>query len=836
MNFYAMKKWILLATLACCLTSLFGQEPAKPAKGVKLFGKVLDSATRNPIEYATISLYLGGASKAVNGTTTNGQGQFTVPDLLPGTYRLVIESIGYSPKKFEGILATKGSPINLNVVLLSKRQATLETVTVFAPKGLVENKIDKIIFNAEKDLTSQTGVATDILKKVPMVSVDVDGNVELAGSSSIKFLINGKPSTAFGANITDVLQSIPASQIKSIEVITNPGAKYDAEGLGGIINIILKSNKASGINGNISLTAGTRNENGSFNINARKGEFAVNAFASGNFRLPANTLTTSDRLSTDPVGKTNTSLLQDGSSRFNRHGYQSGLGFDWTVKKKNNFSGSLSYSNFGNNSTGTIDQSQITSDQNNPVNVISTLQSINHNVSAFQFHNVDANLHYKRNFAKEDQELEFDVNTSYGNNHITANSDQQAPPKDSVFFGTQSTSQGKERETEIRLDYTQPFKGDVKAGMGGKLTLRDIHSNSDVYGFQPASQLYLYDSALSNFLHYQQQVIAAYAEVTFPVGHLFNAKLGGRYERTDLNSYFSNAPNQAVTPGYNTFVPSIFLSKKIGANSTIKLNFSKRIERPDYRNLNPFINTTDPKNVTAGNPYLRPEIGLRYEISFSHEFEKSGMLMLTAFYRTSNDDIQPYIVYYPTLKIGDSTYQNIAVSTQQNIGLEKDLGLSIFSDLHLNSKLNIRTNIFLFHRQTINAIDSGLNSTSFNYRFNINLSYQFKHNLAAEFFGNFSSPRNELQGRYPSFTSYSLAFRKQIWNKKGSIALTAQNIFSEYVNQRTILYGPNFSVNSLRQVPFRSVGINFTWKFGKLQFKKERDEPRDNGGGGPPEG
>ncbi len=184
-------------------------------------------------------------------------------------------------------------------------------------------------------------------------------------------------------------------------------------------------------------------------------------------------------------------------------------------------------------------------------------------------------------------------------------------------------------------------------------------------------------------------------------------------------------------------------------------------------------------------------------------------------------------MYYPTLIIGDSTYKNIAVTTNENIGTEKNVGISLFSDLHVTPKFTVRTNIFLFERHTINAIDSGYNSNSFNYRININAAYQFKNNFACEFFGNFNSARNEAQGKYPSFTSYSFALRKQIWNKKGSIALTAINPFSQYVNQRTELFGPNFMVNSLRQVPYRSIGINFTWKFGKLQFKKEKEENRE---------
>ena len=215
----------------------------------------------------------------------------TLDPLAPGSYTLKIDFIGYQGRTIGPFTVDGSAPTHLlGDIFLQKKVAELQSVTVTATRGLVENKIDKMVYNAEKDITSQGGVATDILKKVPMVSVDVDGNVELQGNANILFLINGKPSSIFGNNLTDALQSIPASQIKSIEVITSPGAKYDAEGTGGIINIVLKENRLKGINGNISLAAGSRLENGSLNLNAREGNFGMNAFFSGNAQLEATTL------------------------------------------------------------------------------------------------------------------------------------------------------------------------------------------------------------------------------------------------------------------------------------------------------------------------------------------------------------------------------------------------------------------------------------------------------------------------------------------------------------------------------------------------------------------
>ena len=830
-----MKKILIVLLLFITATANAQENDNKKNEGSNIVGNISDSSSKKPIEYATITLFRDGNKKAVNGAVTDNVGHFTVASVDPGIYKIVVESVGYRPYTINAVSVSKKDLIvKLPAVSLSKSQVTLQNVTVTSSTPLIENKIDKVVFNAEKDLTSQGGVATDVLKKIPQVSVDVDGNVELAGSSSIKFLINGKPSTAFGSSIADVLQSIPASQIKSVEVITNPGAKYDAQGLGGIINIILKQSRVKGVNGNMSLTAGTRNENGSINFNARNGDLGFNAFISGNTRLAANLPTTSERLSVDTAAQKNISLQQDGISRRKSHGMETGFGFDWTYKKKNNFTGSFRYGDFGGSPVNTVNQLQVVTDQNGG-GILSSIASTNHTTNKNAFNGFDIGLDYKRTFAKEDQELELGVNSGFEKNRGTAGNYQVLMPQDSLYYGTNSSNPAHQNETEITVDYTQPLKEDVKLGIGGKMVFTHINSSSIVDAFEPSSKQYLYDTSLSNSLDYKQKVYALYAEINFPVGKLFETKLGGRYERTEISSFFSDAQQQAGKHGYNTFVPSIFFQKKLGEKQTIKLSYSKRIERPDYNDLNPFINTTDPKNISTGNPYLSPELGHRFELSYSRNFKKAGSFSVTAFYRINEHDIQPFIVFYPSIKVGDSVYTNVAVSTRQNIGSEKNMGISTFLDLHLNDKLTIRSNLAAFRRHTINVLDPGFNSNSFNYRFNINASYQFTKTLAGEFFGNFNSARHEAQGTYPSFTSYSIAVRKQFWNKKGSLSLSATNPFGEYVDQRSKLFGSNFTVNSLRRVPFRQVSINFTWKFGKLEFKKDKEDKQD-AAPAPPEG
>lgn len=819
-----MRILIIVILMIFCFGSYAQKEGTTKGKG-KIIGKVITAAGSQPLEYATITMYSLPSGKILTGSTTDVNGLFTIKEIDTGSYKLVIESIGYKPFEIPHLSLSGNGAADIKTIKLDLLAKSLQTVTVTAQARLVENKIDKMVFNAEKDLTSQGGVATDILKKVPQVSVDVDGNVQLAGSSGVRFLINGKPSTAFGSSIADVLQSIPASQIKSIEVITNPGARYDAQGLGGIINIILKQTTAKGVNGNISLTAGTRIENGSFNFNARNKNFGINAFVSGNTRLEVSTPYTNERNSIDTLNKTKSILAQDGVAQLKRYGIESGIGLDWTYKKHNSFTASFNYDIFGNKNAGFINQSQSIADYSG--NMLSQVFNLNNTGSTSRSHNIDAAFNYKRTFNREDQELEFSFNTSKGTSSAQSNNEQQLYSSDSIYYGVRNTNPGKENETQLALDYVHPLSEKIVLGAGLKTTFLDISSDAFVYGYMPQNKLYMYDSSLSNNLAYHQKVYAAYAEIAFPVANLFEVKVGSRYEHTAITSFYSNAQQQAKTPGYNTLVPSVYFSKKIGDGDVVKLSYSKRIERPDYGDLNPFINTSDPKNIIAGNPYLLPELGQRVELSYSKDLHKQGSFMITAFYRHNSQDIQPFVKYYPSLIVGDSIYNNVSVSTRENIGTENNTGVNLFSDLHLGAKLNIRTNIFMFHRKIINAIDAGNSRTSFNYRTTLNATYQFTNLLAAEFFGNFNSARNEVQGRYPSFTTYSFALRKQFWNKKASLAFTTINPFNKYVNQRLELYGPNFTTTSIRKIPFRSVGINFTWRFGLLEFKKENETNND---------
>jgi ferric enterobactin receptor len=796
----------------------------------RIFGRVMDSTSKKAIDYATITVFLPNATKPLTGSTTNQKGVFTLDNLAPGTYKVVVEFIGYHAKTISNIvLDSKVINKNLGDITISGGSQTLESVTVTAKTGLIENKIDKMIYNAEKDLTSQGGMATDILKKVPQVSVDVDGNVELQGSSNIRFLIDGKPSTVFGNNLADALQSLPASLIKSIEVITSPGAKYDAEGTGGIINIILKKSTIKGINGSVNLSAGSRLENGSVNLNARRGKFGVHGFFSGNGQVPSHTPTEQDRYSVDTASKTTSRLLQDGRNDWNRKGYEGGVGFDWDITRKDNLSGTIGYDHYANISDGFSNQRQTVSNFGSTdfISDISNVRKTHRNTHSGA---TDWNLNYKKKF-NDDQELDVQYNTSTSRNYNNYSQFQFFTANDSTFSGLTSNNPGKEYERNFQVDYTQPITDNIGLELGGKSVRRSFNSNSDVFSLNPSTGQYAYDTRQSNALRYSRDVYAMYASISFPVFKFLDIKAGGRFEHTTTNADYSSVGKVNV-PGYGSFVPSLYISHKLDDQQVVKISYSRRIQRPGYRDLNPFVNAIDPKNISTGNPTLTPEISDKFETGYSTSFSNGGSVNISLFYRRNNHDIQPYVVYYPEFLVGDSLYKNVSVSTSENIGLEKNVGINLYGSMPVTSKLNLRSNVSAFHRNIINRFVPGDNITSLNYRLNLNATYQVTKDLTAEFFGNFSSAHNEVQGKMPSFTTYNFAFRKMVLNRKGSIGFTTTNPFNKYVDQLVSLKGPNFTLMSLKQIPFRSFGISFLYKFGKLEFKKEVDdnsEPKEVG-------
>jgi ferric enterobactin receptor len=812
-----MRPLACLLFLLCCSAGMYAQSNAK------ITGKVIDSVSHKPVEYATITVTDKLTRQIINGAITDSTGAFEVNKLPAGNYLVAVEFISYSRKSIDNVVLASGKDrLSLNTILLNPSGKLLKEVSVTGSMPIIENKIDKLVYNAANDITSQGGAAIDVLKKVPMVSVDIDGNVELQGNSNIRFLINGKPSSIFGSSLADALATIPASQIKSIEVITSPGSKYDAQGTGGIINIILKDNKMQGYNGNINLSAGTRFSNGSANLNLRRNKLGINAYISGNTQVLTRTPSSQNRASYDAAENVTSRLLQNGYSDFKRSGNYAGLGFDYSPTKHDNFSGGFTDSYFGNYSEGTSTLSQTVAPAIQPVNSTRISNNRYHNNS------FDANLRYKKTFKKEGQELEVLGIYSTGSPTGAYTQSQRYDTATLPYKGTTGANPGSNYETNISIDYNQPVTANFSFETGAKAIVQNITSISDVSVLNPALNTYLHDPGQSYRLNYNRQVYAAYFSTNFSLHDYLKVKLGGRFEHTDTKIDF---PNTSV-PQYNTLVPSLILSHDIDKSTFVKFAYSRRIERPEYWDLNPSLNLADPYNISTGNPTLLPEYGNNMEVGFNKGFDKKGNFYIALIERINTQDHKPFTTFYPTFKIGDSVYTNVSITMPANTGTEYNSGINISGSYTIKEKLTFRGNFFLMDRYLATNTSLGNFNAGLRLRSNLNISHLFPHDLVAEVFGNYNSATTLIQGRSPQSFSYSMAFRKQFWDKKASIGVTASNIFNEYSHQVNTIVTQSYNSYSIREVPIRSAAISFTYKFGKLEFKKSKDDDNFQGDSG----
>ena len=773
-----------------------------------------------------VGVYRDGNKTPINGTSTDAKGVFTLTQLPFDSFRLTVDFMGYKPVAVGNIRLSRNKPsIDLGSIKLAYFAQVLKDITITGEKDLIETKADKLVYNAERDLTSQGGVATDLLKKIPLLSVDIDGNIQLQGASNVQILINGKTSAIFSNNPSEALQSIPASQIKSIEVITSPGAKYDAEGTGGIINIILKENKFKGANGTMNLSAGTRLNNGSVTFNARRGFFGFNASFGGNAQLKSTTLNSLSRNSTDSAGY-HYQLNQDGQGNVIRHSYRGLIGFEWDMRNNNQLSGSLGYNFFKSMNRGLTEQQQSVSPFNPAWLPGYDWQTSRNASNYFSFHSLEGHLDYIKKYKTEGKELDISYQSHQYSTPTYFSQHQEYTANDSVFTGAQSGNAVRGNENIIQLDFVQPLKKEAKIELGAKATLSQITSHSDYYDLIPASQEYHFDSAGLDHFYYNRNIYALYASFDFRLLKAVDVKIGGRLERTFTQANFQ-ASSPVMIPPYNFFMPTLTVSRSLTSSQVLKLSYSRRIQRPGSRSLNPFINATDPSNITTGNPNLKPELVHYAELAYTKTFTNGGSLVSSVFGRYSTQDLQGYEYFHSGLKIADSTYLNVTVNTTENVGIQNVAGVNFFGSVPVTPTLTLRGSIAFFDLYIKNKLLPDDQVNSVNYRSNINATYQPNHDIAFEFFGNFRSPWHEIQGSSKSFVTYSFAFRKYLWNQKGSIGFTTTNPFNHYVDLKTSLTGRDFSMVSDRKVVYQSFGIIFTYKFGKLQFKKDTDENPD---------
>ncbi|WP_342087322.1 TonB-dependent receptor domain-containing protein [Dyadobacter sp. OTU695] len=814
-------RFIVLALfLATAHNYSFAQVPAQGNS--KISGIVLDSAAAKGVEFASIALFNAADNKAVDGTTADESGRFAIAKVAPGSYKLMISFIGYKDKAVS-VKVENGKDVELGSIRLASSVQNLQEVTITGEKSLVEEKVDRLVFNAEKDITSKGGDASDLLRKVPMLSVDLDGNVSLRGSSNIRVLINNKPSTIIASNVADALKQIPADMIKSVEVITSPSAKYDAEGSGGIINIITKKNNLQGLTLNVDSGVGNRGSNLGLNGSYRKGKMG---FTLGGFGRAFYNKATSVLDQTTYSG--GSSFLTNQSSTAKDRGLfgQYSLGWDYDLGKNQALSAGLRYGtrNFIQKQDLTINQFE-----NSILNNSSLRKVDRKDLSG----TVDFNIDYIRTFKPQQ---EWSISTLYSRTGLTNNFNTDILNESgSVASKLKNENKNENSELTLQTDYQTPLGKNQLLEFGAKGIFRTVNSDFKYFTAGESGDFVMSATNPSGALNYKQNVAAGYFSYTLSTQNKYTFKLGTRYEYTGITADMGE--NKPIDiPAYGNLVPSINVSKALSGSTTLKAAYNRRIQRPGIQQLNPNVNLSNPQSISTGNPALSPELTDNFELALSTNIKKT-YINASVFARQTNNSITQ-------VRMAVDTLQGAIVTTYENIGKQKAYGANIFANVYLTPKWTLNGSIDILHSylegQTtaLDGTSTGVSNSGFNYGGRLMSQISLQNGWGVQAFGFYRGKEIQLQGTRTGFYLYSLGFKKDFASKKGSIGFAAENFLTKGVRFTSDLTSPQFVQTGATQLYNRNFKVTFSYSIGKMSFNapKKKTKSVNNtdvvGGGG----
>ena len=785
----------------------------------KISGYVVDSSLTSAIEYATIALFDKKTKQPVDGTIADEKGKFTLTKIAEGDYYILVRFIGYGDKTIENIKIKKGEDLDLGVIKLATSAIELDAVNVTGEKSLIEETVDRLVYNAEKDLTSRGGDAADILRKVPMLAVDFDGNVTLRGTSNIRVLINNKPSTIIASSIADALKMIPADLIKSVEVITSPSAKYDAEGSGGIINIITKKSTIQGATLSLDTGTGIRGSNLGLNGSLRTGKLGVTLGGYGRafynkamIELEQNTIQNGNSIMT----KQTADAFDNGL--FGRYN----VGFDYDLGNNQYLTAGVNFGtrNFLRNQDYTTQQ--FTNDLLG--------STIYRNVDTRDLSNsVDMSLDYIKTF-KPGQE--WSVSTLYSVSNLTNNFTADLLNGSQELTGRQKNLNGNvNKEITVQTDYVTPIGKKQQIEFGVKGILREVNSD---FSYQMAGPTGLFASDVRNpsgLLNYNQNIGAGYLSYTFSTANKYTFKLGSRFEHTMIDA--TDQYSEINIPSYSNLVPSVNISKPVGKASTLKLAYNKRIQRPGLQQLNPNFNAANPQNINIGNPTLKPELTDNVELSLSTSIKKTYLTVALFGRQTSNGITR--------ITTPSDTLIGAVVTTYQNIGKEQTFGANVFGNVFITPKWTINGGVDVYYnylegrQMGLDGFSEMVSNSGIVIGGRVQSQIQLANGWGIQAFGGYRGNRVQLQGAQSGMGMYSLGVRKELPGKKGSIGIAADNFFGG-MRMKSTLTSPTFNQVSVNNIYNQNIKLTFSYKIGKMTMvekKKTRGVKNDDvlGGG-----
>jgi hypothetical protein len=788
-----------------------GQLPAGPGR---IMGSVIATEGAQALTAAAITIRSAADSALVTGVLTGKDGRFAVEGLPLGRYRLRVSLLGYKPRSSEVVnLTQQSASYDFGPIKLDVAPVQLDAVQAVAERSAVVVESDRTVYNT-KNMPAAAGTATDVLRAVPELEVDVNDNVKLRGNQAVAIHLNGRPAPLRGEQLANFLKQLPGNRVARVEVMPNPSARHDPEGMGGIVNIVLKDDLNLGLSGSISANASTQNSQGlNGRLNYQRGRFTM---FTGIYTGMHNSISSNYDLRTNKIAQPVTSIEQNGTSDFEGRN----AGADWTAELKvgkqahfwsnawmwwgsNANNGLTQYGIFNENLVSPIDRYDRTSD----------LEGSNGSA--------DVGLGFKQIFQPQKQELTIDGRVSRGANNsenrvaklfLLSNGTEAGLPDEITW----NAIEGATANLTLQADYFRPlYKGRID--IGSRAWRRNQDDNNLLRIFETIEADLPREETMSGY-DFEETFYSLYMTLGQTYGK-FGANIGlrGEFARTDFHSLVTG---QSFDNDYNSVFPSLNVSYTRKPGQSVRLLYSKRIMRPYPFYLNPFVPTTDPLNRSVGNPELKPTYTHSFSMDLSYTGTR-GTFRIAPYFRKSMD-------VWERIRTVDS--EGVATNRWENAASSKSYGSNFTISLRPTGKLSGATNFGLWREVRDGSnISTAYQRRSYMWSAGGNLGYKIRPTTTAQIFGNYFPSQYILQGRASGFAHMSLGVRHQVWGTRGSISLNVNDplALNKYNSQTEDLTFRQTSRSSFRS---RQANLSVTYNFGKPPQQQSRRSAEEGAG------
>jgi len=793
--------------LVLIMASLRGS--AQDSLSYSLKGSIVDSLSNKALDFVTVALKTAD-NKPVRTVLSNSKGAFSLVKIPSGKYKLNIVSIGYKTSVVDISASGANTAIDAGIILLSPASNQLKEVSITAEKPLIKQEVDRIAYDVQADPESKVNNVMDMLRKVPMVTVDADDNIQVKGSTSYKVLINGRPSSLVAKSPKDVFKSMPASNIQKIEVITTPPAKYDSEGLAGIINIITNKKIDQGYNGSVTGRYNFPYGPGSnVQLTIKGKKLGISASGGGGLRDMPNTSFAMSRTTLPALNSADSlvALFMSGN-RENSSGHMySSAEISYEIDTLNLITAELGYNMGGGKNVNSqfLNEYNLTGSKTNYAYNLS-------NLGEFRWRGYDLGINYQLGFKRNKEQL---LTGSYKYN--SGRDDNSSNFFSFNRFNYPQNNYGQENnsgtnEQTIQMDYVHPLKKwNIEGGM--KLILRNNFSEY-VYGTYAGDNkesTYTIDNNRTNDFDYNQNVYSFYNSYQLKLKD-WGFKGGLRLERTTVDAYFKSV-NTPLKTDYNNFIPSISIQRKFKNSRSLNLGYTQRIQRPNIWELNPFEDRFNDKFTSSGNKDLKPVLNHNFDLNYS--VFKKGSLNAGLSYSFANNTIQ-----YVNRIVG-----TVGKATYENIGKDRNIGFNINTSKDITKAFNVNVNGRLAYVLMEGNIDGedvsndGMQGYIYAY-----VGYKFKHDWRAGINGGFYSAWITLQGQSNPYYYTSTSLSKEFLKKKASFSASISNPFQKYRSWKNDTSSEQFIQSETFQNYYRNFSFSFTYKFGKLNGSIKKNQ------------